>query len=135
MTSIVGSEVLTECDLTGSGGEHRRNRETILSRRAGFTCWRKPDMLQGDDRGRTVGCQRPEPPAGGGDDGETDVLLTMPRDASSGEHITVLVIENENGVKGSGSVAVDQVVRQAIGVVITVSGPAPVANHRRRLWG
>ena len=49
--------------------------------------------------------------------------LTVPRDAKPGEHITGLVIENDSPVRGSGSVAVDQVVRQAIAVVVTVPGP------------
>ena len=53
--------------------------------------------------------------------------VTVPADAAVGEHITSLVIENEDPVRGSGNVAVDQVVRQAIAVVITVPGPAAPA--------
>ncbi len=50
--------------------------------------------------------------------------VTVPPGAAPGEHITSLVIENESPVRGSGSVAVDQVVRQAVAVVVTVPGPA-----------
>jgi hypothetical protein len=48
----------------------------------------------------------------------------VPPDAAAGEYITSLVVENEDPVRGSGNVAVDQVVRQAIAVVVTVPGAA-----------
>jgi hypothetical protein len=50
--------------------------------------------------------------------------VTVPPDAAAGEYITSLVVENEDPVRGSGNVAVDQVVRQAIAVVVTVPGAA-----------
>ncbi|CAN5461891.1 hypothetical protein BH20CHL6_BH20CHL6_15390 [soil metagenome] len=47
----------------------------------------------------------------------------MPASATPGDYITSLVIENADPVEGTGPVAVDQVVRQAIAVVIDVPGP------------
>lgn len=64
---------------------------------------------------------------GPGDGVTRTFLVTVPPDVAAGEHITSLVIENEEPVRGSGDVAVDQVVRQAIAVAITVPGPAAPA--------
>ena len=49
--------------------------------------------------------------------------VLVPRDASPGEYITSLVVENDVPLKGDGSVAMDQIVRQAVAVVVTVPGP------------
>jgi hypothetical protein len=49
--------------------------------------------------------------------------IAVPVDAEPGEHITSIVLENETPIRGTGSVALDQVVRQAIAVVVTVPGP------------
>jgi hypothetical protein len=49
--------------------------------------------------------------------------IAVPADAEPGEYITSLVLENDVPIRGSGDVAIDQVVRQATAVVITVPGP------------
>lgn len=49
--------------------------------------------------------------------------VTVPPDARPGEHIASLIIENEDELKGSGAVALNQVVRQAVAVLVTVPGP------------
>lgn len=49
--------------------------------------------------------------------------ITVPAAAEPGEYITSLVLENDEPIRGSGDVAIDQVVRQATAVVITVPGP------------
>ncbi|HUS22473.1 MAG TPA: DUF916 domain-containing protein [Aeromicrobium sp.] len=48
--------------------------------------------------------------------------LTVPEDAETGEYITSLVLENDEALRGEGEVALDQIVRQATAVVITVPG-------------
>jgi hypothetical protein len=48
--------------------------------------------------------------------------VTVPLDAGPGEYITSLVIENDDPVRSDAGVAFDQIVRQAIAVVITVPG-------------
>lgn len=50
--------------------------------------------------------------------------VAVPPGTSPGEYIASVVIENRDPVKGSGAVALDQVVRQAVAVAITVPGPA-----------
>lgn len=60
------------------------------------------------------------------DPGETvirDVTLRVPADARAGEHIAGLAIENADPIRGSGGVALDQVVRKAIAVLVTTPGP------------
>lgn len=57
--------------------------------------------------------------------GETvvrDVTLRVPADAGAGEHIAGLAIENAEPIRGSGRVALDQVVRKAIAVLVTTPG-------------
>lgn len=51
--------------------------------------------------------------------------LTVPDDAPPGEYITSLVIQNATptATGGSGSIAMNQITRQAIAVAITVPGP------------
>ena len=48
--------------------------------------------------------------------------VTVPRDAGPGEYISSLVLENELPIRAGGSVSVDQYVRQAVAVVVTVPG-------------
>ncbi|MEA2525696.1 MAG: hypothetical protein QOF73_2923 [Thermomicrobiales bacterium] len=54
---------------------------------------------------------------------ERDFTVTVPEKAKPGEYITSLVIENADPIKGSGSIALNQVIRQVIAVAITVPGP------------
>jgi hypothetical protein len=49
--------------------------------------------------------------------------VTVPKDAAPGEYITALVLENDRPIANNGPVALDQVMRQAIAVVVTVPGP------------
>jgi hypothetical protein len=49
--------------------------------------------------------------------------VAVPSDAGPGEYITSLVLENDDPIRDNGPVALDQIVRQAIAVVITVPGP------------
>jgi hypothetical protein len=48
--------------------------------------------------------------------------VAVPADAEPGEYITSIVLENDKPIPGSGSVTVDQIVRQAVAVVVTVPG-------------
>jgi hypothetical protein len=48
--------------------------------------------------------------------------VAVPRNAGPGEYITSIVLENEDPIRDSGPVALDQIVRQAVAVVITVPG-------------
>jgi hypothetical protein len=48
--------------------------------------------------------------------------VAVPADAAPGEYITSLVLENDDPIRESGPVALDQIVRQAVAVVITVPG-------------
>lgn len=49
--------------------------------------------------------------------------LTVPPDAGAGEYITSLILENDEPIAGSGAIALNQIVRQALAVAITVPGP------------
>ena len=49
--------------------------------------------------------------------------VTVPTDAEAGEHASSIILENEEPLRGSGEVAIDQVIRQATAVVVTVPGP------------
>ncbi len=60
---------------------------------------------------------------GPGDSVERPVVVTVPADAAPGEYLTSVVLENEDPVRGTGSVALDQVVRQAVAVAVRVPGP------------
>lgn len=51
------------------------------------------------------------------------LTVTVPADAVSGEYIAGLVLENDRPIPGTGAVAIDQIVRQAVAVVVTVPGP------------
>lgn len=51
------------------------------------------------------------------------LTVAVPTGIGPGEYITSLVLENDVAVRGVGDVAFDQIVRQAIAVVITVPGP------------
>jgi hypothetical protein len=48
--------------------------------------------------------------------------VAVPVDAKPGEYITSIVLENDKPIPGSGSVTLDQIVRQAVAVVVTVPG-------------
>jgi hypothetical protein len=48
--------------------------------------------------------------------------VAVPTDAEPGEYIASIVLENDKPIPGSGSVTVDQIVRQAVAVVVTVPG-------------
>jgi hypothetical protein len=48
--------------------------------------------------------------------------VMVPADAAPGEYITSLVLENDQPIRTGGSVAVDQIVRQAVAVVVTIPG-------------
>ena len=50
--------------------------------------------------------------------------VAVPPGTPPGEYIASVVVENSDPLKGSGPVALDQIVRQAIAVAITVPGPA-----------
>ena len=60
-------------------------------------------------------------PAGGGV--RRTFAITVPADAGPGEYITSIVLENDRPIQSGGAVALDQIVRQAIAVVVTVPGP------------
>jgi WxL interacting protein linking bacterial and host surfaces len=49
--------------------------------------------------------------------------VTVPADTTPGEYITSLILENERPIRDDGAVGLDQVVRQAVAVVVTVPGP------------
>ncbi|MEA2517921.1 MAG: hypothetical protein QOF49_1, partial [Chloroflexota bacterium] len=50
------------------------------------------------------------------------VAISVPSDGAPGEYISSIVLENDVAVQGSGSVALGQIVRQAVAVVVTVPG-------------
>lgn len=52
-----------------------------------------------------------------------DFSLTVPAGTAPGQYLTSLILENNVPVKGSGTVALDQIVRQVVAVSITVPGP------------
>jgi hypothetical protein len=49
--------------------------------------------------------------------------VTVPANAPPGEHVTTLVVQEENQAKATGAVALSQVNRQALPIVIVVPGP------------
>ncbi|MCA1840081.1 MAG: WxL protein peptidoglycan domain-containing protein [Actinomycetota bacterium] len=55
------------------------------------------------------------------------VSISVPADATPGQHLSALVIQNARVLKGSGSIAIDQFQRQAIAVVITIPGERRLA--------
>lgn len=54
---------------------------------------------------------------------ERTLTMTVPQETEPGQYITSLVLENAEPVKGSGEVALDQIVRQALPVTVKVPGP------------
>ena len=50
------------------------------------------------------------------------LTVSVPADAGSGEYIAGLVLENDQPIPGAGTVAINQIVRQAVAVVVTVPG-------------
>jgi Bacterial protein of unknown function (DUF916) len=48
--------------------------------------------------------------------------VTVPAGTPPGEYITSLVLENQDPLRGTGAVAIDQVFRQATAIVVTVPG-------------
>jgi|SRR5687767_6374056 len=49
--------------------------------------------------------------------------VTVPVDAGPGEYISSIVVENDAPLRSAGGVAFDQIMRQAVAVVITLPGP------------
>ena len=64
------------------------------------------------------------------------ITVAVPADAAPGEYITSIVLENDRPVVTGDATPIDQVIRQAVAVVITIAGPrAPrltvgAASHR-----
>lgn len=112
-------ELTNHGEATVTARTYRADVYTIIN--GGFGARLRPDP----DTGPTLWVDYPEDvlQLAAGTTVKRTFSLTVPRDAKPGEHIAGLVIENESPVRGSGSVAVDQVVRQAIAVVVTVPGP------------
>jgi hypothetical protein len=50
------------------------------------------------------------------------LTVAVPSNVGPGEYISSIVLENDQPIRGAGGVALDQIVRQAIAVVITVPG-------------
>jgi hypothetical protein len=48
--------------------------------------------------------------------------VAVPADAGPGEYITSLVLENDEPITDDGAVALNQIVRQAVAVVVTIPG-------------
>ena len=59
---------------------------------------------------------------GVGEHATRELTVTVPLDAGPGEYLSSLVLENDAPVRMHGNIGFDQVVRQAIAVVITVPG-------------
>ncbi len=57
-----------------------------------------------------------------GDRSLRSFTISVPADAGPGEYITSLILENEDAVEHAGVVGARQVVRQALGVIVTVPG-------------
>lgn len=49
--------------------------------------------------------------------------IAVPRNTEPGEYATSILLENDEPIRGAGGVALNQVTRQAIAVVVTVPGP------------
>ncbi len=58
-----------------------------------------------------------------GDRARRAFTVTVPEDAASGEYITSIVVENDRPVAIGGATGMDQFVRHAVAVVVTVPGP------------
>jgi hypothetical protein len=48
--------------------------------------------------------------------------IRVPADAGPGEYIASLVLENDRPIRGNGNIGVNQIIRQAVAVVVTVPG-------------
>ena len=57
-----------------------------------------------------------------GHTGESSVTVTVPQETEPGQYITSLVLQNAEPVEGSGDVALNQTVRQALPITIEVPG-------------
>jgi hypothetical protein len=57
-----------------------------------------------------------------GDSVRRSFTITVPKAAGPGEYITSIVLENDVPIAGTGPVALDQVTRQAVAVVVDVPG-------------
>jgi hypothetical protein len=49
--------------------------------------------------------------------------VAVPKDTLPGEYITGLLLENDQPIRSSGALTLDEIVRQAVAVVLTVPGP------------
>jgi hypothetical protein len=49
--------------------------------------------------------------------------ISVPATAAPGEYITSLILENDQPIAGGGTVGLDEIIRQAVAVVVTVPGP------------
>jgi hypothetical protein len=49
--------------------------------------------------------------------------VSVPSETSAGEYITSLVVENETPILDADEVGLDQIIRQAVAIVVTVPGP------------
>lgn len=58
-----------------------------------------------------------------GDGTRRSFSVAVPTDASPGEYITSLFLENDRPIRDDGPVGLDEVVRQAVAIVVTVPGP------------
>lgn len=54
---------------------------------------------------------------------ERSFTLAVPDDVAPGEYISSIILENDVPIQGTGGVTLNQVVRQAIAVVVNVPGP------------
>ncbi len=54
---------------------------------------------------------------------ERSFTVVVPAAAAPGEYITSIILENDEPIQGTGAVTLNQIVRQALAVVITVPGP------------
>lgn len=57
-----------------------------------------------------------------GDRIQRTFVVTVPAQAGPGEYIASLILENDQPIEGNGAVVLNQVVRQAVAVVVTVPG-------------
>ena len=57
-----------------------------------------------------------------GERSQRSFTVTVPLESGPGEYITSLILENEQPIEMEGIVGADQVVRQAVGVLVTVPG-------------
>jgi hypothetical protein len=49
--------------------------------------------------------------------------VAVPADAAPGEYITSIILENDVPIQGTGAVTLNQIVRQAMAIVVTIPGP------------